>query len=245
MFLPSCSATVRPIDLGMPLVKISAVLLAICLCGAWAFAFSAAAADKPAQGAPIEQSAQPSAKIAEPEPTSWKQVVLHTARQAGEVIAAGYKRAPVLVTILSALLILPAVALASVTVQTVARRSGERRSRKAALSASGAGESLPARRPSQAWLSIDGEAEGTHPVAGEMIRIGRHPDNEVWLTDTSVHRYHAVIHRTEADFFITDLSGEAGNGVRINGTRRAQSPLSDGDIIELGKARITFASAPI
>ena len=79
-----------------------------------------------------------------------------------------------------------------------------------------------------------------------MIRIGRHPDNEVWLTDTSVHRYHAVIHRTQdADFFITDLSGQEGNGIRINGTRRAQSQLINGDVIELGKARITFATATI
>ena len=108
-----------------------------------------------------------------------------------------------------------------------------------------AGPDVPAW-PAQAWLSVEGEATGTHPVAGEMIRIGRHPDNEVWLTDTSVHRYHAVIHRTQdADFFITDLSGQEGNGIRINGTRRAQSQLINGDVIELGKARITFATAPI
>jgi len=55
-----------------------------------------------------------------------------------------------------------------------------------------------------------------------------------------------LIHRTQdADFFITDLSGQAGNGIRINGTRRAQSQLINGDVIELGKARITFATAPI
>jgi hypothetical protein len=99
-------------------------------------------------------------------------------------------------------------------------------------------------RPTQAWLSIEGEAAGKHRFAGEMIRIGRHPDNEVWLRENSVHSYHAVIHRTEdAGFFITDLSGQEGNGVRINGTRRARSRLANGDVIELGKARITFAMA--
>ena len=41
------------------------------------------------------------------------------------------------------------------------------------------------------------------------------------------------------------VSGQEGNGIRINGTRRAQSQLINGDVIELGKARITFATAPI
>ena len=79
-----------------------------------------------------------------------------------------------------------------------------------------------------------------------MISIGRHQDNVIRLPDSTVHRYHAVIHRTEdARFVITDLSGEDGNGVRVNGARLAQAALADGDLIELGKARSTFASIPI
>jgi pSer/pThr/pTyr-binding forkhead associated (FHA) protein len=79
-----------------------------------------------------------------------------------------------------------------------------------------------------------------------MIRIGRHRDNDVQLHLASVHRYHAVIHRSDdTGFVITDLSGEHGNGVRINGQRRAQAPLADGDRIELGRATLTFASTPL
>jgi pSer/pThr/pTyr-binding forkhead associated (FHA) protein len=59
-----------------------------------------------------------------------------------------------------------------------------------------------------------------------------------------VQRYHAVIERTpEAAFVIIDVSGEGGNGVRINGERQARARLFDGDVIELGRTRLTFESA--
>ena len=163
---------------------------------------------------------------------SWQQTAILAFRQVVGVIVAGYEKAPVLVIVLSALLVLPAVALA---VLGAARcRDGSQRGnrRQRTLPAEPVRVSWTPTRtmpawPTQAWLSVEGEAAGTHAVVGEMIRIGRHPDNEIWLTDTSVHRYHAVIHRTEdADFFITDLSGQEGNGMRVNGTRRAQSSSS-------------------
>jgi hypothetical protein len=222
-------------------VKTSAVLLAVFLWGAWAFAPAALAAGGPEQASPRGPTVY--AQLAD---NNWQQTAILAARQVVAVIVAGYQKAPLLVAVLSALLVLPAVALAS----WIMRAAGRRAIRPPRVSSdrtrgSATGLDVPAW-PAQAWLSVEGEANGAHPVAGEMIRIGRHPDNEVWLTDTSVHRYHAVIHRTQdADFFITDLSGQEGNGIRINGTRRAQSQLINGDVIELGKARITFATAPI
>jgi hypothetical protein len=228
----------------MPLVKTSAVLLAISSWGVWASVPAACAASGPVQA---QQIAGLRAQLAD---TSLQETMILAVRQAVGVIVAGYDKAPLLVSILSALLVLPAVALASSTwrgARRLAKRQASRRPTTTEDTTRGPrpGSNVPAW-PAQAWLSVEGEATGAHPFAGEMIRIGRHPDNEIWLTDTSVHRYHAVIHRTEdADFFITDLSGHEGNGVRINGTRRAQSPLANGDIIELGKARITFATNPV
>ena len=83
------------------------------------------------------------------------------------------------------------------------------------------------------------------PLAGQLIRIGRHQDNDIRLPDTSVHRYHAVIERTPDEaFVITDLSGKDGNGVRVNGERLSRAQLADGDVIELGRTRLKFESAP-
>lgn len=172
------------------------------------------------------------------------------------LVEAGYQRAPALMLVLSALLVLPAVALVSFALQ----RSGRRKANRAALRAAQrraeagggdwtreglSGTTIPAW-PSQAWLTIEGGSVGTVPLAGQTIRIGRHEDNDIRLADSSVHRYHAVIQRTDEEgFVITDVSGKEGNGVRINGERAAQAQLVDGDLIELGRAKLKFESAPV
>jgi hypothetical protein len=181
---------------------------------------------------------------------SWQERAILAVRQAIGVIVTAYEKAPVLVVVLSALLVLPMVALASYVLRAAGLLARESR-RQPDYYAEPLAEEPEAEveqppRPTQAWLSVEseGEAAGRHPILGEMMRIGRHPDNEIWLTDSSVHSYHAVIQRTDdAGFVITDMSGQEGNGVRINGTRRARSALANGDVIELGKARITFAMA--
>lgn len=171
------------------------------------------------------------------------------------LLEAGYNRAPALMLVLSALLVLPLVALVSFTLQ----RSGRRKASRAALRAvqrraqeggdwtreSLSGTTIPAW-PSQAWLTIEGGRAGTVPLAGQTIRIGRHEDNDIRLADSSVHRYHAVIQRTDEEgFVITDVSGKDGNGIRINGERAAQAQLVDGDLIELGRAKLKFENAPV
>jgi hypothetical protein len=168
------------------------------------------------------------------------------------LVSGAYQRAPVLVLVLSALIILPLVALISFAAQTRMRR----RSREAALRAAQRRaeaddlvKETPAETPawaSQAWLTIEGRASGTMPLSGEVIRIGRHEDNDIRLTDRSVHRHHAVIERlSEEAFVITDVSGKDGNGVRVNGARTERAQLADGDLIELGRARLKFETAPV
>jgi hypothetical protein len=175
--------------------------------------------------------------------------------QGRAILMEGYQRAPVLVIVLSALLILPLAALASLAWQAWLRR-GARQSaisvaRRKAEAAEAWTRDAPASKgvpawPTQAWLSIEGREPGTLPIAGRVMRIGRHEDNDVRLPDASVHRYHAVIERTpEEEFVITDLSGAEGNGVRVNGERLAQSQLVNGDLIELGRARLKFESTPV
>jgi hypothetical protein len=171
------------------------------------------------------------------------------------LVEAGYRKAPALILVLSALLVLPVVALVSLTVQRTARRKASDAALRAAQRRAEAGgdwtkeelsgTTIPAWQ-SQAWLTIEGGRVGTVPLAGQTIRIGRHEDNDICLADSSVHRYHAVIQRTpEEAFVITDVSGKEGNGVRINGERAAQAQLVDGDVIELGRAKLKFENAPV
>ncbi|KAB2916086.1 MAG: FHA domain-containing protein [Hyphomicrobiaceae bacterium] len=240
MFLPSWSVTILQHDLGMPPVNTTAVLLAVALPGAMTFA-CVAHAEIPVPGIAGAADAQ---SIYE----QWRALASAVAHGVA-VLEDGYRRVPALVVVLSAIVLLPAVALVSLAVHRAARTASWRLARRPAAvewtRGPRPGPDVPAW-PAQAWLSIEGEAMGARPIAGEMVRIGRHKDNEIALPHASVHRYHAVIRRTEdSEFVITDLSGREGNGVRINGKRTAQAQLADGDVIELGKARMTFASVPV
>jgi hypothetical protein len=245
---------------------IPAVLLAIALLvTCWAapgLLATASAAEEPARAATAtERSQSPSGQ---PQQDASGELLLtlrtssdriaETATQVGALLAAGYQRAPALVLVLSALLVLPAAALLSFGLQAAAHRRAKRAASRAAQLRAGATEQSSEEPtsdaaplwPHQAWLTLQDGGAGTLPLAGQTIRIGRHQDNDIRLPDTSVHRYHAVIEQTvDEEFVITDLSGTEGNGVRVNGERLARAQLADGDIIELGRTRMKFESVPV
>lgn len=102
---------------------------------------------------------------------------------------------------------------------------------------------MPSDPPRVAWLELDDVTGRRMPVDGELIQIGREDDNDLSIDDASVHRYHAVIERShDVGFIITDLSGPDGNGVRVNGERLLKSSLAHGDLVEIGCARLKFAT---
>jgi hypothetical protein len=176
----------------------------------------------------------------------------------GQWVRASYERAPALVFGLAALLIVPPLALIGFVFRSRERPQDvdvtylKTRMHRGPLEAGELGDSLTARVqapawPSEAWIVVDGEdADGVrHGIGRAMVRIGRESDNDIHLTDKTVHRYHAAIHRTEdAEFVITDLSSAGGNGVTVNGRAVAEARLSDGDSIELGHARLKFIARP-
>ncbi len=166
------------------------------------------------------------------------------------LLVTAYAQQPALVLVLAALLAVPALAILSLSTQSLVRFVAWRRR----LPATARTTTLAVRDttphtgvpawPAQAWLKVEA-GDLTVPISAEIVSIGRHEDNVVHLTDKSVHRFHAIIHRNDdAHFVITDVSGEEGNGVRINGELMARAHLADGDRIELGRARLTFASVP-
>jgi len=225
MFLPSCSGTVSGLEWGLIDVPNPALPFAAL---AWV-----ARAHVLASGGPLE-------------------TLYSLLGQGSALIGGAYQRAPALVLVLSALLVLPVVALISFAAHARMRRRSSRAALRAAQRRAQSGDlikevpaGIPAW-PSQAWLTIEGRSGSTVALAGQVIRIGRHEDNDIRLADRSVHRYHAVIERTPDEaFVITDVSGKDGNGVRVNGERAARARLADGDVIELGRAKLRFENAPI
>jgi hypothetical protein len=69
--------------------------------------------------------------------------------------------------------------------------------------------------------------------------VGRLPDCDVTLDDASVSRRHAELTETNGTWEISDLGST--NGVKLNGERVQTARLADGDRLELGNVKLTFA----
>jgi hypothetical protein len=172
-------------------------------------------------------------------------------------VLASYERAPALVLGLAALIAVPPLAMIGLLFRGRARAAPDvtyiQTRKRRVGSAGGESGTSPTERvpawPSAAWIEIEGPVEGRagvrHGIGRGVVRIGREGDNDICLTDQTVHRYHAAIHRTDdAEFVITDLSSAGGNGVTVNGRRISEARLRDGDRIELGLARLRFIAKP-
>jgi pSer/pThr/pTyr-binding forkhead associated (FHA) protein len=73
-------------------------------------------------------------------------------------------------------------------------------------------------------------------LTSDLTTVGRHPDSDVFLDDVTVSRRHAEIRRTVAGFEIFDVGSL--NGTYVNGSRIEQSPLADGDQLQVGKYKV-------
>ena len=89
--------------------------------------------------------------------------------------------------------------------RAVAGRAGGGSAQRLCAAEAGAGIAEPTRESADAaaplWphpgvARLEGGRRDASRLAGQMIRIGRHQDNDIRLPDTSVHRYHAVIEHT-------------------------------------------------
>jgi hypothetical protein len=82
----------------------------------------------------------------------------------------------------------------------------------------------------------------TFPLAEAQTDIGRGTCVDLRLRDRSVSRTHARVLREGLTFTLTDV--DSPNGVYLNGHRvRGPMPLTEGDVIELGKTLLRFQAA--
>jgi hypothetical protein len=95
------------------------------------------------------------------------------------------------------------------------------------------------------WLEVLESGERI-PLRQTGLRIGRHEDNDIRFSASTVHRRHAIVHMTpQRDFIVTDLSGTEGNGVKVNSERIDKTELRDGDVIQFGEVEVKFHAATI
>lgn len=72
----------------------------------------------------------------------------------------------------------------------------------------------------------------------DVVRVGRHPDSEIFLDDVTVSRRHAEFHRSGQTFTVTDVGSL--NGTYVNRDRIDTVQLTDGDEVQIGKYRLVF-----
>lgn len=168
--------------------------------------------------------------------------VVAAAWRAGEQIVEGYHKSPVLVLGLAMAGVVPMLA-GFIAIARAMRRRRQGAHVGAATVVEGA------RAGDKAWIEIASE-EGRRPVvfSGELLRIGRHSDNDVALDHVSVHRHHALIQRTpDHDFLLIDLTAGTGNALLLNGNPIDRAMLNNGDRLTLGETSLVFrigAAAP-
>lgn len=88
-----------------------------------------------------------------------------------------------------------------------------------------------------AWLQLMGANDPPIPLLVGNHKIGRGSENDIKLSEKSVHRKHAVIEVTDGGkVSVQDL--DTRNGVFVNGVRAAKQDIQFGDEIELGDAKL-------
>jgi hypothetical protein len=75
-------------------------------------------------------------------------------------------------------------------------------------------------------------------LSGSRVVIGRSREADIVVQDPNISRRHAELRRDEQGWQIVDLGST--NGIKVNGRRVDQQPLSPGDEITIGVTDLTF-----
>lgn len=170
-------------------------------------------------------------------------------------IGESYARAPALVLGLSVVMVVPPLALVGLLARRK-RRTSAAPSPDTTLALTRAGKRTALETntlktegfswPTEAWVDIQGTPGGRYVIGRTLVRIGREADNDIRLSAKTVHRYHAAIRRTtDGDVMVTNLSGNEGNGVLVNGKPVDEARLKKGDIINVGEVKLHFDAKPV
>lgn len=89
-------------------------------------------------------------------------------------------------------------------------------------------------------LTFNGEKIQDIPLTQESLIIGRKPDSDIHIDNLSVSGHHAKILTILNDSFIEDL--KSTNGTYVNGTLIQKQPLTNGDVIRIGKHELIYSN---
>lgn len=82
----------------------------------------------------------------------------------------------------------------------------------------------------------------TYLLDSSVIRVGRNPDNDIFLDDVTVSRKHAEFQRHENHFEIRDLGSL--NGTYVNGAIVESAHVANNDEVQIGAFKFVFLTGP-
>jgi pSer/pThr/pTyr-binding forkhead associated (FHA) protein len=89
-------------------------------------------------------------------------------------------------------------------------------------------------------ISIDGVVIKDVQLTKDKTTLGRRPYNDIVIDNLAVSGEHAVLQMTGGEVYLEDLNST--NGTYVNGKSTKKQLLQNGDIIEVGKYKIRFAT---
>lgn len=78
-------------------------------------------------------------------------------------------------------------------------------------------------------------------LGGELTKVGRHPESDIFLDDITVSRRHAEFARSPSGYSVRDVGSL--NGTYVNRERIDDASLKSGDEVQIGKFKLVFLSA--
>jgi pSer/pThr/pTyr-binding forkhead associated (FHA) protein len=85
------------------------------------------------------------------------------------------------------------------------------------------------------------DAGAKYVLEGEVTRVGRHPESDIFLDDITVSRRHAEFVRDGAGYMVRDVGSL--NGTYVNRERIDDVALVSGDEVQVGKFKLVFLAA--
>lgn len=176
------------------------------------------------------------------EASSWLQVIPEAWASLSAWSRAQYAEAPALVLGVAVALAIPAIAVLGTVSRQVLRK---RQQTDVHIDAP-----TERTRPASAWrqkafFELPDGRSATYAITSAMTRIGRETDNDLRLTDPTVHRYHAVLEQTpEAEYIISYVGDPDYDGLRVDGLATQRHRLRGGEVLEIGAIKLRFALSP-
>jgi len=155
------------------------------------------------------------------------------------LVARGMAAAPAVMAGLAILLVVPPLVAIGAIIGYASRRGRTQRNPQQT------DDDGPTRAwraaPLHAALALADRPRTPITAARPLVRIGRQDDNDLRIDAETVHRYHALVHRGEDGlYWLIDVSGPGGNGVRVDGKRIDRHRLRGGETIDIGGTELKF-----